>query len=76
MTGAAVAETDKRALMPSLSLEKSNSAPSGTPANANRPSAPTTADNPVPVTPTRTPAGLAFAIPSAMKTCPDNTPLP
>ena len=53
---------------------KMSCAPSGAFANANRPSAPTTTDIPVPLPATLTPAGLAFDIPEAMTICPDTPP--
>jgi hypothetical protein len=75
-TGALVLARLSRAFTPSLWRTKMSCAPSGTPANANRPSAPTTTDIPVPPTTTCTPAGLAFTIPDAMTICPDTTPMP
>ena len=75
-TGALVLARLSRAFTPSLWRSKRSGAPSGTPAKANRPSAPTTTDIPVPPTATRTPAGLAFAISEAITICPDTTPMP
>jgi hypothetical protein len=75
-TGALVLARLSRAFTPSLWRSKMRCAPSGAFANANRPSAPTTTDIPLPSTATLTPAGLAFDIPEAMTICPDTPPAP